>query len=288
MATAMGLRLSRHNEQGLIADRSVSTQQSSVCGRLWTVYSDTMSDGPTFLKDMFKLTSAATFWTKFFYPEAPVGVSNVGSLAKNAKNAISIIGFPLAISKLANSIASFNIRNPFKSTLDVGGSVCSLVNSTCDAAEFTHAVAMPLPNHVMQVLKVAGPAATLLGCVKTTYDTVIKLMKNSAEYTRQGISKLAKEKITQQVISNSLGLISTISYVALGVLSLVSVLLTPIAPVFIIGCLTVGTSVGVGKFFYDRVVDPTGDRARSLTNNAHFPRSVELETTRLRAAAAAA
>jgi hypothetical protein len=247
-----------------------------------------MSDGPTFLKDMFKLTAAATFWTKFFYPQAPVGVSNVGSLAKNAKNAISIIGFPLAISKLINSIATFKLSAPVKSTLDVGGSVCSLVNSTCDTAEFTHAVAMPLPDNVMQVVKVAGPTATLLGCIKTTYDTVIKLMKNSADYTKIGISEFAKQKITQQVISNSLGLISTISYVALGALSLVSLFLTPIAPVFIVGCLTVGTAVGVGKFFYDRVVDPTSDRARNLTGNAHFPTSVELETARLRAAAAAA
>jgi len=288
MANAIGLRIAGPTERGLIADQKVTTQESSVCGRLWAVYSDAMSDGPTFLKDMFKLTSAATFWTKFFYPEAPAGVSNVGSLAKNAKNAISIIGFPVAISKLINSIASFNFSNPFKGSVDVGGSVCSLVNSTCDAADFTHAVVVPLPDHVMQVVKVAGPAATLLGCVKTTYDTVIKLLKNSAEYTRIGISELTKGKITQQVISNSLGLISAISYVALGALSLVSVFLTPIAPVFIVGCLTVGTSVGVGKFFYDRVVDPTSERARSLTNNAHFPTSVMLETARLRAAAGAA
>ncbi|MCX6989798.1 MAG: hypothetical protein NTX49_01845 [Chlamydiae bacterium] len=285
MATAIGLRLTQQGETGLIADRNVSTQQSSVFGRLWTVYSDAMSDGPDFLKNMFKLTSATTFFAKFFYPAAPQGVSNVGALAKNAKNAISVIGIPIAISKLWNSIASFKFNAPVKSTLDVGGSVCSLVNSGCDAAEFTHAVAMPLPDDVMQVVKIAGPTATLLGSVKATYETVIKLMKNSADYAQAGISTFAKEKITQQVISNSLGLISLISYVALGALCLVSALLTPIAPVAIIACLTVGTAVSLGKFFYDRVVDPTSDRARNITSNAHFPRAVELETARLTPAA---
>ena len=288
MATVTQLRLTKPTETGLFAHRENALQQSKVLGRLWTVYSDAMSDGPDFIKNMFKLTSAATFWVNFFYPEAPKGVSNIGGLAKNGKNAISIIGVPLAISKVWNSIASFKINAPVKSTIDLGSSVCSLVNSGCDAAEFTHAVVLPLPQQAMQVVKVAGPTATFLGSVKTTYDTVNKLIKNSVDYTQSGISEFAKEKITQQSLSNSLGLISSISFVALGALSLVSVLVTPVAPAFIITCLTVGTLVSVGKFFYDRVVDPSSDRAKSVMNSPYFARAVELRTEELRPKTSAA
>ena len=260
---------------------------SSWMGRAWNVYTNAMDEGGTFLKSVFRLTNATTFWAKYFNPSTPNGVSDLGGLAKQAKNLTSVFGLPQNLAKVVETARKFDIAKPFTSTANLGADVCSLANGGCDTAELVHTVVTPLPADLMEKVKATNYTATFLGSLKGTYDTVVKLFKNATDIQKNEADKTAqntseanyqkvKAKTTQQVTSNVLSLASKVSYLALGSLGIAS-LFTPLAPAAIVACLTSGTIFGLGSFFYDRVVDPFDDKAKKLAQNPLFEKAAEIK-----------
>lgn len=261
-------------------------QGCSCLGRAWKVYTSAMEES-NFLKSLFRLTNATTFWAKFFNPATPQGVTNVGLFCKQAKNALSVAALPATIERVWNRIIGFDVSKPVKSAVDLGADVCSLANSGCDTAEFVHEVATPLPKGLMESVKVVNYTATFFGALKGTYDTgrdivnnVFTLRSNEAGKAAGTLSdakyETQKNRTTKELIGNMLSVASKISYVVLGALGIAS-LFTPVAPVVIVGCLTVGTVLGLGYFFYDRLVDPKDKQASSLAAHPSFAKAVEMD-----------
>lgn len=260
---------------------------SNWMGRTWKVYANAMEEGGNFLKSIFRLTSATTFWTKYFNLSTPKGVSDLGGFAKQAKNLTSVVALPHSVERVVSSVQNFDIRHPLKSAANVGADICSLANNGCDTAEFVDTIVTPLPKEVMSSVKVVSYLATFLGSLKGTCDTITKLVKNvlglkkneadkAANTTSASQYEVVKTKGMQQMVSNILSLASKVSYVALGAIGLAS-LLTPIGPVAIVTCLTAGTVFGFGSFFYERVVDPYDDRAKKIAENPLFDKAAEIK-----------
>ena len=260
-----------------------SPSGSDCLGRMWKVYTESMEEGGTFLKSAFRLTNAATFWAKYFNPETSEAVSNVGSFCKQAKNVISIAEAPLRLEKAARAISSYDPSSPFKSAANVTSEMCGLVSTGCDTIDFIHNVATPMPKELMENLKTASYASTFIGSLKGTVDSVGKvatqfqrLDENEADQLTSAVKKAeVREKTKSQIVSTLIGLASKISYLVLGALGIAS-LFVSIAPVAIVGMVTIGTILGFAGFFYDRVVDPNDDRARKLSQSPFFQRAVQL------------
>lgn len=259
----------------------------SYLGRAWKIYTNAMEEGGSFFKSIFRLTNATTFWSKFFNPATPQSVTNVGQFSKQAKNLVSIIGLPATIERVWNRVVGFDASQPVKSAVDLGADVCSLANSGCDTAEFVSEVATPLPKEVMSQVKAVNYTATFLGALKGTYDTAWDVIKNVFTLRSNEADKVEgkssdakyetlKNRATKELVGNVLSVASKASYLALGAFGIAS-LFTPVAPAIIVGCLTVGTVLGLGHFFYDRVVDPKDKHAASLTKHYAFPRAVEID-----------
>lgn len=269
------------------AGASKALVSSHLMGRAWSVYTNAMEEGGNFLKSMFRLINATTFWAKYFNPSTPKGISELGGLAKQAKNLTSIIGLPQNVAKVVETARKFDISKPLTSTVNLGADVCSLANGGCDTAELVHTVVTPLPANAMEAVKATNYTATFLGSLKGTYDTVVKLFANASDIQKNEADKVAnttseanyekvKGKTTQQLTSNVLSLASKVSYLVLGSLGIAS-LFTPLAPVAIVACLTSGTLFGLGSFFYDRVVDPFDDKAKKLAQNPLFEKAAEIK-----------
>lgn len=252
---------------------------TSLSGRIWSVYADAMDESGSLMKGIFKLVGVSSFWVKYFNPNAPRACSEVGTLTKNAKNITSVIEWPIRIEKLKKSISSFDVRSPIKSAANIGSEICSVINNGSDTAEFINAV-QPLPAQVMEKVKVANFTATFFGALKGTVDSVRKLTSNIADLTTysdqtsaSAISPQAiadkKSKTYAKITSNMMSLVAKVCYVALGGLGLIS-LSVPVAPVYMVSLLSVGTVLGLGNLFFDRIVDPNDDRAKKLASNPLF------------------
>lgn len=271
-------------EPSLVRSSGVQPKEpsSSICGRIWRVYSDAMDESGSMMKGFFKLMGVGAFWVKYFNPNAPKACGHLGTISKNAKNITSVIEWPIRLEKLKKSITSFNHDTPFKSAANVGSEICSVINNGSDTLEFVNAL-HPVPNEVMERVKVANSAATLFSSVKGAFDTVGKISGNLSildglEEKKDHISTQKKtserSKTYSKITSNLMSLVTKVCYAALGALGLIS-LAVPVAPAAMVGLLTVGTVLGLANLFYDRIVDPNDDRAKKLAQNPLFDSAME-------------
>ena len=262
-----------------LTPNSKSLPTASLGGRIWRVYADAMDESGSLMKGIFKLVGVTSFWIKYFNPNAPKACSEIGTLTKNAKNITSVIEWPIRIEKLKKSISAFDVNTPIKSVADIGSEICSVINNGSDTAEFIHAV-QPLPAQVMEKVKVANFTATFFGALKGAVDSIRKLSSNIADLSACSDQSFAstispqaiadkKSKTYAKVTSNMMSLVAKVCYVALGGLGLLS-LAVPVAPVVMVSLLTVGTVLGLGNLFFDRIVDPNDDRAKKLASNPLF------------------
>jgi len=289
-------------ENSLHKARQEEVGVSTFMGRMWSTYKGSI-DGFSFLKSMARLTNATSFFAKYFELSPPKALTKVGDFAKRTKNLMSIVEIPSKLESLWNKFTGFKWSEPVRSTADLGESVCNLVNVTNDSAEFISSVATPIPSSVLSRLNGLNYGATFLGNTKGSIDTVINLADNMATLQKPKeatVSELAdaavKRKASQQIVSNLLGLVSKVSYVALGVIGLVS-LGTPfgqtaLCGALLVGCMTNGTIFSLLDFFWDRALDPSGKVQQGLSKNPHFlvaaaTRDVALAKAKLQAASAA-
>ena len=267
----------------------VARPSGTAMGRVWKVYTEAMDDGASFFKNVFKTVSTATSWIKFTNPACNEAYGNIGSFAKQAKNFMSIIDAPLRVQKLADSIKKFDIKTPFKSGLEVLDKGCGLVNNACDTLDFSNTYVKPVSTSVMNTAKLASAGATCFSSIKGSVESVLKirngikdLSKTNKDAADEAISRVEAsdktEKTKLQITSQLISLAAKITFVALGAIGIAAAFVS-VAPVVPLVVGTVGTLLGLASFFYDKVFDPSDDKAKKIMENPLFKRAAQLATT---------
>ena len=201
------------------------------------------------VKDVAKALGYTGFWLGQAIPNLPPEVKSFSGTMGDFKNFVSATEVPKkgaemvsAYNALFAAIASANrvseaANEAFKKTT-------AFVNSVVDGIDFGSRF-VAINTTVMTWLKGVNFTATLGSAINGIREQIGNISKHYGE--------------TSKVHLYVLNGLRDLAYAAVGVQGLYSILtVTPVLPWLMVGCLTVGLTMTIGGYFYEKLCDPEG------------------------------
>jgi hypothetical protein len=205
-------------------------------------------------KDVAKALGYIAFWTGQAIPDAPHEVRSFSSMMGDFKNFVGATEVPKKMTEAIGACKEFwvDLTNTSSSCEKIGRAArqvfkkcTSLTNSVADGIDFSLRF-ISIDSSIMTWIKGLNSLATIGGA------------GNAALEQMENLAKTQRHEIAKQTLY-CINLARDVSYVALGALGLFSLVgVIPVIPWACVALLTVGLTLTIGGYFYEKLHDPEG------------------------------